>query len=206
MYAALRKAIPIVIAVMCLAVSAHAADQLASAPIDLNETQIRRFLNSYPPAHRMAREYWGERRFSSPKKMLDPQGTFERAFSEMRAAGKLPDFDRLLQAHGFEDRRTWLHFAYRISAAYVALRTEEQHPEVTARIRESLDVRSKNIAERRKNLANLPERLRMEELQLLDTSQARLDAEKRSMADAQLLRPFSAYFKEMDDYFLHNKQ
>ena len=58
----------------------------AGRPV-LTDAQVQRYLNSYLPVQAMASEYWGKRRYTPPNKMLPRQGTFERAISEMRAAG-----------------------------------------------------------------------------------------------------------------------
>lgn len=187
--------------------SSLAGDQVASSPPDLTPSQIARFLNSYPAVQGMAQEHWGERRFTPARKMLDPEGTFERAFTEMRYAGKLPDLDQLLQAHGFDNRKTWLRLAYRLSDAYVAFRTHEMGPEVWGRLRHALDIRYQALADQRKAVDTLTmmDPRRKEMLRGIEATQRRLDSEKRAMEEALLLQSFASQISVIDEFLPHKK-
>lgn len=205
MHHAINVALSIVVALSFVSGSAVADEQLAATTPSLSPTQISRFLSSYPAAQEMAQAYWGERHFTPPRKMLDPESTFERAFSEMRFAGKLREFDALLQAHGFEDRNAWLRLAYRLSDAYVALRTQEMGPEIMQRYNHALDVRYQAIVDQRKAAENLPEAERKSQLRSLQSIQAELDSEKRAMEDAPLLRPYSSQLRTIEEFIPHKK-
>lgn len=137
--------------------------------------------------------------------MLDPQGTFERAFSEMRFAGKLPEFDNLLQSHGFEDRKSWLRLAYRLSDVYVAFRTQEMGPEVIQRLNHALDIRYQALADQQNTLEKLSAGNRETLLRNIQRTQEKLDAEKRAMEDAPLLRPYSSQIHVIEEFIPHKK-
>ena len=183
-----------------------AAEQQAMTQPPLTDSQITRFFNSYPAAHKMARNYWGERKYTPAHKMLDPEGTFDRAYAEMRAAGKLPDFDALLQSYGFEDRLAWKRLAVRISYAYVMLRSVQNDPVRAEQWRQWQSSRQKALDDERAKAQGLPPGQREVAIRDIDLLQHKIDEEMRGARDSESLRPYTTYFEVMDKYLLQRQQ
>jgi len=171
----------------------EADDQVLSA------SQIVRFINSYPAIHAMARNYWGERKHTPTHKMLKSKGTFERAITEMKWAGKLPEFDNLLQSAGFDNRKVWMALVKRISRAHMILRLKEVNPEQLERYRQN----------RRRQLAEIQEKIRALQdtsdgtptvyLGELRKSEHRLKLEGFAEKDAEALGPYYTRFEAMNN-------
>ena len=153
----------------------------------------------------MAQQYWGERKYTPPHKMLAPEGTFERAISEMRWAKTLPDFDNLLQSYGYADRRSWLLLANRVSQAYVVLRLRQKNPERAEMWRKARLNRMAYIENERKKSEALPAGKRKQTLKMLRGMSNQLEQERLGEIDAESLKPFHARFKELDKYFIESK-
>lgn len=179
---------------------ANADEQRPREPATLTDTQIDRYLNSYLPVHEMASTHWGRRQFTPTNKMLPPQGTFERAIAEMRAAGTLPDFELLLHSHGFEDFDAWLRIGQRISFAFMTLRMESLDPAGLILKRQERKNQLTSIESRRTELLKQSDASNVGQLEALDLTQRQLERGVLADKDAEALRP---YFKRFDDL---NKQ
>jgi len=193
------------LAAMLLAASATHADQNAMTPPRLSADQIKRYFNSYPAAHNMAQKYWGKRKYTPPHKMLRDEGSFERAVSEMRWAGVLPDFDSLLQSYGFENRTSWLNLSNRVSHAYVILRLRQHNPDRAKMWQQARTTRMAQLEEERQKAQSLPAGDRKRMLNTLRHMENELEKERLGEIDASSLQPFSSYFKVMDRYLIPNK-
>lgn len=181
-------------------------EQVAAEHPRLTDSQVQKYLHSYPSLDAMARDYWGKRKYSPPNKMLPPQGTFERAIEEMRAAGKLPDFELLLQNHGFESFSAWQRIGQRISGAYVALRDEVRHPERAAGRGQRRDKQLALIAERRAKLLAQSDKESFEQLKYLDMAQKQVERVMLMEADAEVLRPHFRKFEMMNSEILERER
>jgi hypothetical protein len=182
---------------------------LGVTPMDrpvLTDAQVQRYLNSYLPVQAMASEYWGKRQYTPPDEMLPPQGTFERATSEMRAAGTLPDFEILLQSHGFESFESWKQTGQRISFAYRTLRMESRNPAGLILERQARNNQLVKIAERQTELKAQRDNRSHAELEALDMMQK--EAERRVLddADAEVLRPYLPRFEQMNKEAIRREQ
>ena len=172
----------------------------------LTDAQVQRYLNSYLPLQAMASEYWGKRRYTPPDKMLPPQGTFERAISEMRAAGTLPDFELLLQSHGFESFESWKQTGQRISFAYMTLRMEARNPAGLMLKRQARDDQLAKIAERQNELKTQQNNTNRAELEALDMMRKEAERNMLAEADAQVLRPYLPRFEQMNKEAIRREQ
>jgi hypothetical protein len=164
----------------------------------LTDTQVERYLHAYLPVQTMASAYWGKRRFTPPNKMLPPQGTFERAIAEMRAAGTLPDFENLLQSHGFGSFEAWKQTGQRISFAYMTLRMESRDPAGLILKRQARSEQLSMISERRAMLRTQQDNASRRQLESLEMMQKEVDREILADVDAEVLRPYRAQFDEMN--------
>ena len=164
----------------------------------LTDAQVEKYLNSYLSVQAMASEYWGKRRYSPPGKMLPHQGTFERAVSEMRAAGTLPQFELLLQSHGFEGFEAWKQTGQRISLAYMTLRMESRNPAGLILKRQALNNQLAKIAERQNELDAQQDNRNRAELEALDMMQKEAERGMLADADAEVLRPYLPRFEQMN--------
>ena len=181
-------------------------EQVPTAQSTLTHTQVERYLNAYLPVQAMASAYWGKRRFTPPNKMLPPKGTFERAIAEMRAAGTLPDFENLLQSHGFGSFEAWKQTGQRISFAYMTLRMESRDPAGLILKRQAQSKQLAMISEHRAKLRarqDKPSRLQLESLEL---RQKELDREILADIDAEVLRPYRAQFEGMNKQAIRRGQ
>jgi len=181
-------------------------EQVAAEHPRLTGAQVQKYLNSYLSVHDMASAYWGERKYSPPNKMLPPQGTFNRAVEEMRASGKLPDFEILLQSHGFESFAAWERTGQRISAAYVALRNEIRHPDRAAGRGQRRDKQLAAIDERRAKLQAKADKESLEQLKYLDMAQKQVERIMLMEADAEVLRPYFRKFEKMNQQIAARKR
>ncbi|MEM9683261.1 MAG: hypothetical protein AAF942_08355 [Pseudomonadota bacterium] len=175
------------------------AQQEAMAQPVLSEEQIMRFINSYPKIHAMARDYWGKRQYTPAHKMLKSEGTFERALTEMKHAGKLPEFDNLLQSAGFDGRETWMKLTNRMSLAYMILRLNEIDPSRVESLRER---RTQELARVRQKLSEAMKKFDGTPtlyIRNLRRSRRRLEQEAFAEKDAEALRPFYERFEAMNN-------
>lgn len=197
----LKRLIILLGLVVFLAPSTH-AENANSNHRPLSESQIKKYLHSYPDAHAMANAYWGKRRFSPPNLMLPARGTFERAFEEMKGAKVIRDFDNLLQSHGFEDRNAWMQIGHRISRAYMLLRLYERDPARAILKRQDRGNQLEAIAEKRQELRQVPEAQRWKQLEFLQTAQDQIEREQLAESDAEVLKPYKSKFVEMNERLL----
>lgn len=177
-------------------------EQVAAENPRLTDTQVQKYLHSYPPVHAMASAYWGKRQYSPPNRMLPPQGTFDRAVEEMRASGKLPDFEILLQSYGFESFAAWQRTGNRISGAYVALRDEIRHPERAAGRGQRRENQLASIDERRAKLLAKSDNESLAQIKFLDMAQEQVERIMLMEADAEVLRPYFKEFEKMNEKIL----
>jgi hypothetical protein len=164
----------------------------------LTDAQVQRFLNSYLPVQAMASEYWGKRRYTPPGEMLPIQGTFERAISEMRAAGTLPDFELLLQSHGFESFESWKQTEERISFAYTTLHMESRNPARLMLKRQARTDQLAKISERQNKLKAQQDNRNRADLEALNRMQKEVERGMLADADAEVLRPYLPRFEQMN--------
>lgn len=169
----------------------------AGRPV-LTDAQVQRYLNSYLPVQAMASEYWGKRRYTPPNKMLPRRGTFERAISEMRAAGKLPELELLVQSHGFESFEAWKQTGQRISFAYMTLRMESRNPAGLLLKRQARIDQLAKTAERQNDLMPQQDNRNRAELEALDKMQKEAERSMLAEADAEVLRLYLPRFEQMN--------
>jgi len=175
-----------------------AAQKADSATAVLTDAQIKRYVISYPAIRAMASRYWGPRHYTSPNKMLGPQGTFERAYAEMDAADAMPDFELLLQSYGYDDRVSWMRINERIAYAYGMLRLSEINPAHVKHLREERMQRRKVLDAERAKIGELPEGERAGRLEALDESERSLDRDTLAERDAEVLRPYASDIEKMN--------
>lgn len=195
----LRK---ILLPIVLVFVTIQTADAVGQGPADkspLTQSQIKKYLRSYLPIHEMASAYWGKRHYTPASKMLPPQGTFDRAIEEMRAAGELPKFELLLQSYGFDNFDAWQALGQRISFAYQLIRQGKLDPAGVILQRQAWQTQLAMIAEERAKLQaqNLPES--RGRLKGLDTIERQVEREIQADADAKILRPYMKQFEELDE-------
>jgi hypothetical protein len=154
----------------------------------------------------MAQAHWGKRQFTPPNKMLPPQGTFERAIEEMRAAGTLPDFELLLQSHGFENFDSWLQTGQRISFAYVTLRTESRDPAGLILKRQARRNDLASVKAHRAKLMAQPNASNTGQLEALDQMQKQLERGMLADKDAEALRPYFKKFEELNKQVIERER
>lgn len=161
----------------------------------LTETQVKRFLASYVPVNTMASEYWGERRYTKPGKILPRQGSFERAVKEMDAAGKLPEFQNLLATHGFADLAVWQKMKERIGLAQREIIMERRgHPGKKGTLKRR-QVVEKQIARIRENKANMPPEAVQRDIKSFEQVLKEMDKQLLGTKDAEAVRPFMPQFE-----------
>lgn len=170
----------------------EAPEQIGSAPPELTAAQIERYLNSYPAVRAMASRYWGKRRYSPASRALPSEGTFDRAYVEMEAAGDMPDFELLLQSVGYNDPRSWMRLNERIAYAYGMLRLTEKNPAHLERWKAQNKERRTFLAAERAKLEEMPDGLRAERLNSLNKSEQELDRYLLAEHDVEALRPFAS--------------
>jgi hypothetical protein len=196
----------LLLTILTFSLSPAMAQQEAMNAPRLTEDQIKRFINSYPALHAMARNYWGERKYTPTHKMLYKGPTFERAFTEMKWAGKLPDFDNLLQSYGFDGRATWMQLIKRISQAHMILRMEKVNPGGLETLRKARAEQLTSLQQKRAEAQKLPEGLRVLELESLRKMEIKLEGERLHDMDAESLRPFYSQFEAMNNSIREYKQ
>lgn len=193
----LRK---VLLPIALVLVTAQGIDTAAQPPADkapLTQRQIKKYLRSYLPAHEVVSRYWGKRQYTTPDKILPPEGTFERAIEEMRAADTLPAFERLLQSYGFDRFDAWQALGQRISFAYGLMREGKLDPASVVLQRQAWKSQLAMIAEERAKLQsrNAPESLG--QLKGLDAIKRQIEREIQADADAEILRPYIKQFEEL---------
>lgn len=175
------------------------AQQEAMVQPLLSEDQITRFINSYPAIHAMARNYWGKRKYTPAHKMLKSEGTFDRALTEMKWAGKLPDFDNLLQSAGFDGPTTWMKLVGRISQAHMILRLNEIDPSRVESLRERRALELASVRQRLSEAQKKSDGTPTIYLRDLRRTKIRLEQEDFAEKDAEALRPFYERFEAMNN-------
>jgi hypothetical protein len=170
----------------------EASEQVGSAPPELTVPQIERYLNSYPAVRAMASRYWGKRRYSPASQALPSEGTFDRAYAEMEAAGDMPDFELLLQSVGYNDPRSWIQLNERIAYAYGMLRLAEKNPAHFEHWKAQNKERRASLGTERAKLEEMPEGLRAERLKSLNRSEQELERYLLAERDVEALRPFAS--------------
>lgn len=196
----------LLLAILTFSLSPAMAQQEAMTAPRLTEVQIKRFIDSYPALHAMARNFWGERKYTPAHKMLRKGPTFERAFTEMKWAGKLPDFDNLLQSYGFDGHATWMQLIERISQAHMILRMEKVNPGGLKALRNARAEQLTGIEQKRAEAQKLPEGLRILELERLRKLEIKLEGERLHDIDAESLRPFYSQFEAMNNSIREYRQ
>jgi len=161
----------------------------------LTDAQVQKYINSYVPIQEMMSAYWGKRRYSPLNKMLPPQGTPDRAVEEMSAAGTLPDFELLLQSHGYDSVAAWKATGERIGYAYATIRMETLDPARLILQRQARQKQIASIAEHRTKLLAQGDAASRAQLQDLDIMQNQVERGLQAEADAAVLRP---YFAQLD--------
>jgi len=177
----------------------------ATRPI-LTDGQVQKYINSYHLAYAMMSDYWGERRYSAPNKMLAAPHTLERAVQEMRAAGKLPDFELLLQSHGFDSIEAWKATGDRIAYAYMILRLEITNPANLVQLRETHKEQMASIAAHRLKLQTQDTTRSRTELENLDMMQKQVERGLQAEADVVVLRPHYAEFDALNKQIIQRER
>jgi hypothetical protein len=167
------------------------SEQFRSGPPDLTAAQIKRYVNSYSTVRAMASRYWGKRRYSPANQGLPSEGTFDRAYAEMEAAGDMPDFELLLQSVGYNDPSSWMRLNARIAYAYGMLRLKEKNPAHVERLKAEIIRRREFLAAERAKLEEMPEGLRAARLESLNSSEQSLERYLLAERDVEVLRPFA---------------
>ena len=194
----LRKILlPVVLAIV-MTQTAGAVGQPPADKAPLTPGQIKKYLRSYVPVHEAASRYWGKQRYTSPGQTLPPLGTFERAIEEMRAAGTLPAFERLLQSYGFDRFDVWQALRQRIAFAHGLIRQGKLDPASLTLQRQAWKTQLAMIAEERSKLQAQNAPGTRGQLKGLDTIKRQVEHEMQADVDAQILRPYIEQFEELD--------
>lgn len=192
-----RILLPVVVTIVLIQ-TVGAVGQPPADKAPLTQDQIKKFLRSYIPVHEVASRYWGKQQYTSPDKTLPPQGTFERTIEEMRAAGTLPEFERLLQSYGFDGFDAWQALRQRIAFAHGLIRQGTLDPASVTLQRQAWKTQLAMIAEERAKLQALNAPGSRGQLKGLDTIKRQVEREIQADADAKILRPYIVQFEELD--------
>lgn len=208
MIRATRLVPTILLAALTVACASPSGDtQPPTTPrVALTDTQVQRYINSYLPAHAIMSEYWGKRRYSPPDKMLAPPHTLDRAVEEMRAAGTLPDFELLLQSHGFDGVEAWKATGDRIAYAYMTIRLETVNPAHLAQQRETRKKQMASIAAHRSKLRAQDDAESRTELESIDIMQKQVERSLQAEADAIVFRPYYAKFDKLNQQAIEREK
>lgn len=195
----LRKILLPVALVIATTQTGVAVGQPPADKAPLTQGQIKKYLQSYVPIRERASRYWGKRQYTSPGKRLPPEGTFERAIAEMRAAGALPEFELLVQSYGFDRFDAWLALGQRIAFAQELIRQGKLDPASVTLQRRAWKTQLAMIAEERAKLQAQNAPGRRDQLKGLDTIKSQVEREIQADADAEILRPYMAQFEELNE-------
>lgn len=188
-----------VVLVIVMTQTGEAVGQTPTDKAPLTQSRIKKYLRSYLPIHEVASRYWGKRRYTPPGKTLPPQGTFERAIEEMRAAGKLPEFQRLLQSYGFDHFDAWQSLRRRIAFAHGFIREGKLDPASVNLQRRAWKTQLAMIAKESARLQAQNAPGSRGQLKGLDTIRRQVEREMQADVDANILRPYIKQFEELDE-------
>lgn len=161
----------------------------------LTETQVKRFLASYVPVNAMASQYWGDRRYTKPGKILPRKGGFERAIKEMKAAGKLPEFQKLLATHGFADFAAWRNIKERVGRAQMEIAMDQRGRSNDERFLKRRQRLERQIAEIRINKGNMPPEAVQRRIESVEQIIKETDKYLLAIKDKNAVRPFMPQFE-----------
>lgn len=183
------------VAGMIFLVGSHGVSLPAHGSTPLTEEEVERFVGSFMSVTVMASEYWGERRYTKKGKILPPKGSYERALKEMKAAGKLGDFEKLLTSHGFDDLAAWKKMKDRFAIAQRNIVMEQRgNSDARERILKRRRGLEKYIAKVKENKENLPPEAVQSRIRSFEDVLEDMDKELVSFEDTDAVRPYMELF------------